>query len=396
MKLWCGVMLAACWSEASYAQTSPLRDLDLFVGNVLTYDDNVFRVPDGVSRPGGHEADWILEPTVSATYTRPLARGNVSVHGLLSYRFYRHAHDLNSENIDVGAKGTTKIWRCDTGANVDFRRKQSDLADLIDGATLTNVENRLDFGGSLLCGDDIGIRPGLEYAHKSATNGSTLRKISNYRTDTYTARIGYSRPTLGYISIYGAIEDAAYPNRPSPAPGQAANDKIRTYSGGLAYSRNIGTRLSGSVSAGYMRVKPQLSSVPGFKGLTYAGNLSFRGSDRISAGLSFSRSSQQSNLLGIDYSISTLISGNVHYAFSQVVSLEGTAAYTRRRFQSSVFLIGPAGGSDSTKQFGLAANFQSFRKITFSLAGTHSIRSSRISGFDYTDNRISLTTGLRF
>lgn len=398
MRLWCGVMLAACWSEAAFAQTSPLRDLDIFVGNVLSYDDNVFRTPDGVTRPGTRNSDWILEPTVSAVYTRPIARGEISLRGLVSYRFYRHNDNLNAENLDFGVNGNTRVAFCNAGGNASFHRQQSDLADIVDGGPLTNVENRLLFGGSLLCGDDIGIRPGVEYSHESVTNDSAIRDISDYRTNTYTARIGYSRPTLGYVSVYGTLSDGAYPNRPAPPgqPAQSTNDKVRTYSVGLAYNRDIGTRLSGSVSVGYMHVKPDLASVPGFKGLTYAGSLTYRGSDRISGLLSFSRSSQQSNLLGVDYTISTVVAGSLHYAFSQVVSLDANASYSRRRFQSSVFLIGPSSGNDNTKVFGLGLNFQSFKRLVFTLSGSRVMRNSDVPGFDYAANRVSLRTGLSF
>lgn len=401
MKLWCGVMLAACWSEAAFAQSSPLRDFDIFLGNVLTYDDNVFRTPDGVARPGtDRDHDWIAEPTVSVTYTRPLARGSISLRGLASYKFYRYNDELNSENLDFGVTGQTKMWRCDVGGDVSFRRAQSDLADIIDGGTLANVENRLSFGANVLCGNDLGIRPGFEYSHESVTNGSDLREFSNHRSDTYTARIGYSRPSLGFISIYGSITDGTYPNRPSLGVGLPANDEIRTYSGGLSYSREIGTRLSGSVSVGYMKVDPALDTVSNHSGLTYAGDLTYRGSDRISATLQFSRSSQQSNLLGVDYSINTMISGSVNYAFSQVVSVNGHATYTRRNFESSVYTAviptAPVSGSDNTKEFGLSVNFKSFRRITFALGGIHYTRSSDVSGLDYSANRISLTTGLTF
>lgn len=396
MRLWCGVMLAACWSEAAFAQSSPLRNLDIFVGNVLTYDDNVFRAPDGVTRPNTRRSDWILEPTVSATYTRPIARGEISVHGLLSYRFYRHNSELNRENVDFGANGSTRLWRCDVNGDVSFRRAQSDLADIVDGASVKNVENRLSFGAGVLCGDDLGIRPGFEYSHEQATNGSSVREFSDYRVDTYTARIGYSRPTLGYLSIYGTISDGSYPNRDPLAIGLPAHDEVRSYSGGLSYSRKIGTRLSGSVSVGYMHVKPNDPTVPDHKGITYQGSLTYRGSDRISGTLNFSRSAQQSNLLGVDYSISTQVSGSVRYRVSRIVSLEGDAAYTRRNFNSSFLDPTATIGTDNTKEFGLAVTFTSFRKISIQLAGRHLTRSSNNSLLDYSANRIMLTTGLTF
>jgi hypothetical protein len=397
LKLWCGLMLTACWSGAAVAQTSPLRNMEIFLGNVLTYDDNVFRTPDGVTRPGTtHGSDWILEPTASINYTRPLARGSIGARAQVSYKFYRHNSDLNRENIDFGLNGTTAISLCDVNGEATFRRSQSDLADVIDGAPAKNVENRTRFNAGVQCGLPRGISPGLEYTHEIATNGSSIRQESNSVRDTLTGRIGYRSPTLGFVSFFGTISDGRYPNRPSPGLGLSPNDQIRTYSGGISYSREIGTRLSGVVSIGYMKVKPKLATVPGHKGITYSGNLSYRGSDRISATLNFSRASQQSNLLGIDYSITTSFGGNINYVFSPVISVTANASFTKRDFTASSFLVQPVGSGDKTRTYGATINFQSFRRLRFAINGTHFIRSSPIAGLDYTANRVSLTSGINF
>lgn len=404
MRLWCGVMLTACWSGAAVAQTSPLRNLDIFVGNVLTYDDNVFRLPDGVTRPGvSKRSDWIIEPTVSVSYTRPLARGQLMASGRLSYRFYGRNSELNRENVDLNLRGDTALWRCTVTPNVSFRRQQSDLADIIDGVTVKNADTRLRFGSGLLCGNDVGIRPGVEYSYENVSNSSSAREISDYHRHTVTGRLGYSRPSLGLIALYGTLQQGKYPNRPLIG-SVAANDEVRTYSGGLEYSRELGTRLSGSVYVGYMKVKaqpstiPSVAGVPGHSGITYGGDLSYRGSDRISASLSFSRDTQQSNLLGIDYSLQTQFAGSINYAVSRIISLSGTASHTRRSFRGTAFVVPGVvlGSGDRTTQFGGAITFQSFRRLNFKLSGTHFIRSSPLPNLDYTGTQIALTTGLQF
>jgi len=397
LKIWCGLMLTACWSGVAVAQTSPLRNVEIFLGNVLTYDDNVFRTPDGVTRVGAtHKSDWIIEPTASINYTRPLARGTIGVRALVSYKFYRRNSDLNRENMDFAVNGATQVSLCDLKGDVGFRRTQSDLADIVDGLATSNAENRFRASAGILCGSRVGIRPGLEYTHESATNSDPIRQVSNNKRDTYTARVGYQHPTLGFLSVFGTLSDGSYPNRPSPGAGLPANDEIRTYSGGVSYSRDIGARLSGNVSVGYMKVKPKLATVPGHSGLTYSGSLAYRGSDRITGQLHFSRSSQQSNLLGVDYSITTSWGGRVNYAFSRVISAAADASFTKRRFTSTSFLVQPVGSGDNTKTFGASINFQSFRRLRFALNATHFIRNSPLPGLDYTANRVTFTTGINF
>lgn len=394
MRLWYGVMLTACWSGAAVAQTSPLRNLDIFVGNVLTYDDNVFRTSNATAK----ESDWIIEPTVTVGYTRPLARGSINLGGRLAYRFYTRNSQLNRENIEAYLRGNTALWRCNLTPNASFRRQQSDLADIIDGATAKNAESRIRVGSGILCGNGIGIRPGIEYTYESVSNSSDVRSISDFHRHTVTGRLGYSRPSLGLIALYGTLQQGKYPNRPAGS----ADDEVKTYSVGISYNRELGTRLTGGVHVGYMKVKanpsglPGVSGVPGHTGITYGGDLAYRGSDRISGTLSFSRDTQQSNLLGVDYSLQTQFEGAISYAVSRVVSLTANASHTRRDFRGTSFVIPGVvlGAGDRTTRFGGAVTFQSFRRLNFTLSGTHFIRNSPAR--DYTANQIALTTGMRF
>lgn len=396
MRVWCGVMLAACCGSAAVA-AAPERGLGINLGGTLVYDDNIFRLPDSAPSNSRHRSEWIFSPSANITYSRPVGPVEAVVGADLSYDFHRYNKRLDSERIGVNGRTSMRLMRCDTSLSAAYRRNQSDLADVVGTGDIVNVENRINYGVSLLCGDEIGLRPGVSYSHVTVDNESASRSFSDYSADTYTASLGYSRPTFGLLSLYGSYRDGSYPNRPEIAPGLGANDRVRVISGGATYSREIGSRLSGTVSLGYMKVKPKLDVIPEFSGLTYSGQLTFRGGQRISGSLGFSRSAEQSNLLGLSYSIDTVFDGSVNYALNERMSLNAGASYAKRRFEASPLVnSGLGGGGDRTTEVHAGVRYTAVRRITFDLSASRRSRSSKVGLLDYDRNRFTLGVGLKF
>lgn len=396
MRLLSGAVLAALWGQAAIAAAPSGRGLDITTDVALSYDDNVFRAPDGVTRAGGHRSDMILEPRIGVLLQAPLGPVGVSLDGSLGYRFHRHNKGLDRETMRVGVGANSRLARCDVALNGGYSRGQSDLGDLVGSGGFVNVEDRIIYGANVLCGNQFGIRPGFGYSHVSAKNSARSRKISDYDADTYTASIGYSRPALGMLSLYGSYRDGSYPNRPALGPGLEANDRIRVYSGGMTFSRDIGSRLTGVVSVGYMKVDPRAKSVPNFHGMTYSGALSFRGSNRLSGTINFAREAEQSNLLISTYGVTTQYHVSAKYALTPSISLNAGGGYSRRKFKQSSALPVLFTGSDSTKQVSAGVSFATVRRLSFDLSASHIERSGHSGLTNYSANRLTLTTGLRF
>ncbi len=396
VRRWCGIILVAGWSAAAPAATE--RGLDVALRSSLAYDDNVFRLSDGVAPATGRtRADWVLTPSAEIGYTGILGPVQARLDAKIGYQFHRRNKLLDRERIDLGANGTTRIVGCEVKLKGSYSRGQSDLADVVVGGDLVNVEDRIGYGANLLCGDAIGLRPGLGYQHVSVDNSDAARSVSDFRADTYTASLGYSRPSFGMLSLYGSYRDGSYPNRPELAPGLGANDRVRVWSSGLTYSREIGTRFSGTASVGYMKVKPKLDAIPGFKGLSYAGELRFHATERLGGSIGFSRSAQQSNLLGISYSIDTRYEGGLSYTLSPRMSLYAQASHLRRRFEASPLVPSPIGGGhDRSSEISGGIKLAAVRRLTLELSGSHLVRKSNVSLLDYDRNRVMLTAGLSF
>jgi len=371
------------------------RGFNITASATLSYDDNVFRTPDGVTRPGRHRSDTILTPSIGVGFAAPVGPVQLALEGDVGYLFHRRNPSLDRETVDAALSAASRLMGCDVGVNSAFGRAQSDLADLL-GDRDVNIENRFNAGANLLCGDDIGLRPGISYNYTRVTNSAEIRKQSNYSANTYTASLGYSRPSFGLMSVYGSYRDGSYPNRRELGPGLGANDRVRVYSTGLSYSRSIGSRLSGQGSIGYMKVKPRNDSAPDYSGLTYSGEIGFQGGDRISGSLGFARTADQSNLFLVSYTISTRYDAAVRYALGSSMSLRGGAAYTRRNFKTSLLSDVLAGRTDTTKQFDLGLDYSLGRAWRLSLLGTHTTRDSELSALNYSANRIAFTAGLQF
>ncbi len=390
-----GLMIAICCA-GTVGTAASARNLQVTASTSLVYDDNIFRTTDGVTRGNGR-SDQILSPTISVQYGRPVGPVSLAVGSDISYDFHRRNTQLNRERLGLNASAQTKLAGCAVSLEGNYRRGQSDLADLVGVGNIVNVEDAYMIGTNILCGDDFGLRPGLGYSRSVRTNSTVGRSISDVKSDSYTASIGYSLPSFGLLSLYGRIYDGSYPNRPPLGPGLPANDAVRVYSGGITYNRAVGTRLMATVSVGYQKVKPALSQIRSSSGLTYSGNISYRGSNRLSGSLGFSRSAEQSNLLDVSYAIIQRYNLGINYALTERISLNAGAVYSERSFEESAALPGSlARGTDKTKRISGGISLAAVRALKFSLSAYHEERDSGVALFNYDSNRVTLTAGLSF
>lgn len=373
----------------------PVREIDLMAGTSLAYEDNVFRAPDGITRPGTRRSDYVLAPYLTGRVAAPVGPVALSLSGNLSYQFHDRNPALDRERISLDGTAASRLLACAIEGSARFSRAQSDLADIVGGTSLVNVENRWVLGANALCGDDYGLRPGFGYLHTRVDNSATEREISDFRSDQYSASLGYSRPALGLISIYGSYRDGSYSNRPPLVPGGEANDRVRVWSAGLSFDRSIGTRLGGRASVGWMKVEPRLASVPGFEGTTFSAELGYRGSDRLSGTLSVARTAEQSNLLDVNYSINTRYAATARYVLNERIALSANAAHMRRRFTPTALIPSPAFvGRDRLTQLGLGASYRMGRRLNFELSGSHQHRGADNPALRYDANVAMLSVGL--
>lgn len=377
------------------------RSISLTPSARLAYDSNVLGGRGVVRDNVASQDDWVLSPAVGVEIFYPLGRQSVFLSGSLGYEFYRHNSQLNRERIDLnGGANVQGPAGCAAALKLGYGRRQSDLGDLIlapDGSSLVNVVNVQEtrrYSADLSCGRAIGLRPGVGYS-RVETRNSSMRRAQDLISDTYSGSLAYTRPSFGSLSVYGSYRDGRYPNRQILTGAVGIGDNIEVYSAGVTYSRNVGSRLSGTVSLGLTKVKPRSPQVPDFSGLSYSAELRFKPSGRLDTRIFASRIAEQSNVLAVSYTITTSYSFGGTYVFSERLSAPFGIGYTKRGFEASPLLPGAlTGSSDQTYSASLGLRFRPRQRLTTGLDAAYRKRSSNAGLLDYRSKQVSLSVGL--
>ncbi|MBA3896962.1 MAG: outer membrane beta-barrel protein [Sphingomonadaceae bacterium] len=381
---------------AAHGQAArPTRHVDATLSTTLQYDSNGLLSDSAVNGSGPSQSDLRATPSLNLDIYVPVGRQAVFLAGGIGYDFHTRYKRFNSERINLaGGADLSYAGNCTSHVELGYARYHTNLADIVDiggGFTDNNREERRSFGIDAGCGGAIGLRPSIGFRREEVRNSSFFRRISNDNTDTYTTQLGYSRPALGTVSIYGSFSDGEYPNRRTAT----FVDGVRIFSGGLQYERAVGTRLTARGSLGYSRVEPKAPGVPKYGGLSYSLSATYRG-DRISLTALGSRSVEQSNILDISYDIDTNFSLNAEYALSPKVNLLGDARYQRRSFRSSPLIPSSlARGSDRLYDVGGGVRLFPRNRLSFTLEAEREHRDADVRLLNYNDTRVSLTATVR-
>lgn len=392
--------LALLYSGTAYAQPSAERSIELGASSRLEYESNAFKANDALGIPGAvkdSEQKLTLEAHLNIIY--PVGRQSFFLDSSVGYDFHRYNERLDRERIRLsGGADLTLIGSCGARISGDFVRQQSDLADIVVSGvpgSVVNVENRWGATIDTSCGNIVGLVPGFRYRHEETTNSATLRKQSNVVSDDFTVSLGYSRPSLGTISIYGNYRDGRYPDRVTLIGGLPVDDGIRVYGAGAMFERNIGARLMGSVSFGYQHVDPRTPGAPKFSGVSWSGDVTWTPTDRLQSRIGIGRSAEQSNLFLTSYSIRTYLSWDTTFKLNQRVDLGASATFARRSFTVSDLVTGETPRrSDTTWGIRGTAGYRFARLFRISLDAAYEWRNSNTVLLRYNDTRVGLTLGV--
>ena len=275
-------------------------------------------------------------------------------------------------------------------------RRQSDLADIvIGGPTLGisragNRETLITPSVGVNCGTAGGISSGLSYSHEDVENSDPFRSFADYHSSTYTARIGLNRPALGDVGLYSNYRRGIYDNR---LLANGTNEVVESYAAGVSVDRQFG-RIKGHVSGGITRVKSNTPGVRPFRGGTYDVQLTYI-APRGTATLGLARSIQQSNLLGVSYSVTDDYNAGLTYRLNSRVDLAAGASVTRRRLsQSPLTPVSFGNFNDRTRTINMRASYTVGRHISLDADATWRRRRGELPIFDYNARILALTLRL--
>ncbi len=396
-----GVPIEAAAQSASAGSASDTRRVELTIGSRGSYDSNVRRSQQDLNGPvAEHRDDLIAEPRITMDVLLPFGRQSLFASGGMGYRFHLHNSFLDRENVNVtGGVRLRPLRPCLTTLATSIVRQQSDLANIFDALNPQNTETIASGSADISCATAGGLAATLGYRRTSATNSAPLRQINEYESDSVTGSIGFSRPRLGTLSLYGSYGTTRYPNRVplNPLPDGHQGDGIQVYGAGVRYAREIGTRLTGEVSGGYMKVSPRLASVPGFKGASWAADLTYDTRNRLRASLSAARVVEASNLIGAAYSIATRWRLHADYALSPRYKLAAGVAHVRRRFEvSPLYPLPNFNSRDRTTSVYASLSAGNVGPVAIVVDAARERRKAAVPLYDYGSTRLGVTATYRF
>ncbi len=387
MRLALCVGASACsLATSAFAQSDVAAPhTDIRITATDSYEDNVLRTNDSVAPPPGYSrSDFRFTPAVVVDIVRPFGRQSLFLTGSGGYDFYKRNKRLERERISLNGGADLRLGGdCSQHLELGYGRQQSDLRDFFSTARLRNAETRKTFEFAANCAGIIGFKPGITYDYTTVSNSEPRRKISDFRSHTLGGSLGYVSPALGEVSLYASFRMGTYPDR-SRIPGIRLKEDIDVYSGGLRYSRSLGTRFRGSASAGYTRVKPKLPGSQPFRGISYSADLNWVATTQLKMFIAADRAVNQSNLLDDSYSVDDSFSGGATYALTPAIQANIGASFAKRNFKESA-LIGPSpfGRRDKTRVFSGGLNYSPRGRIGMGVDLAANKRSSPLPLLNY-------------
>jgi hypothetical protein len=374
------------------AQNASGREFSIEPQLRLEYDNNVLRLPDGATVPNGYRrSDYRSSPQVVVNIARPIGRNRVFLTGVVGYDFYRYNKQLERERIILTGGGSMALNSCTVNGQVNYTNRQSDLDDIVLSGFGRGANREIIWSPNVgvSCGAPGGLSSSLSYTHDDVQNSDPFRKFGDYHANTYNAQIGLNRPALGNVGIYTNYRHGIYDNR---LIGPGRNEGVKSYAAGIRVDRQFG-RIKGHIAGGMTRVQSNTPGVRGFRGGTYDVSLTY-GGPRLNAQLALGRSVQQSNLLGVDYSIVDNFDLGATYKLNPRIRLNSGASFVRRRLSQSPVATVPVlvgNRNDRSQSFNVGASFDAARHMSFDLGATWRQRRGDLPIFDYNARILALT-----
>lgn len=390
-----GVVLVAGtgWAPVQ-AQTVQEPVNELAFTAELRHDTNVARADESRAIVRGLEQeDQRLSLGASLLLARPLGRNKVSVDAYAGYDFYRRNTRLNSERLALAGDLELSAGLCTANLKPQFNRRQSELFDFVvlnvPGVdSVRNIEMTQNYRGELRCGAAFGIRPMVHYDRSYGDNSNPIRKISDYRGESYGGGLSYTNPVLGQFDLSLDRTNMNYPNRDTVSGLTGYRlDEVR-----LATSRDIGAVLTADGEIAYTSLKPHNSPAPAFKGVSWRLGLTLVPVTDLQLRANLSQAVRPA--LGNDalYSRNRDWFLQATYQLGPKTSVTVTGSRAERFFRGATGTLGPLLERDRLDRIAARLNFRPAERLRFGLEGGHERRNANGTFYDYNATYVALST----
>lgn len=353
------------------------RGFDLTAALRSSYNDNILRLGEGrLARPGASKDDFKFSPTITGRIGQPLGRQQLFASLQFGKDYYARNERLNRTRLLGNAGINLRAGANCTGVAAVVYSRRLNTLDEASSEELqeANVIERQSYNASAQCAGVVGLGYGASFDRTIRENSRATRATFDSRSTSGGARVFYSFPTLGTISLNGNYTEISYPNRPPVAVVfidvppfiilQPVADGVKLWTGAVNYSRAIGARLNISIGISYNDVDSTSSQgfpVTGdFSGFGYNGSLSYRPSERLSVQVDGGRSVTSTSTVGAAFVINDRLGANFNYRINPSWSASLAASANKRDYRGefSVDQVSDARANQTTYRAAAGLTFQ--------------------------------------
>jgi exopolysaccharide biosynthesis operon protein EpsL len=383
---WLKALVVACSLLLPAAEAIALWDdkLELFIQETVTYDDNVFRLPDGVNPVGQtkrSDTSYVTSPgfNLDIPYSRQRFVGGVRWN-LARYNTFKE--------LDFDGHEARVAWLFQAGndlsGQVGYTQTEA-LASLADSrsALLLGTPNALDTQRAFVnAGYNLTPRWRLrgELSRLEQDNSLVTQQINNIAIDTVEAAVTYVTPLKNQVGIGLRAEEGDYPNRPAIA-GVIDSYRQVTVVGLVEYGLTARSRFDARAGVVSRRNDglPQLDFDEG----TYRLAWDWQAPGNFAMNTVLRR---EVSPLDDTYSTFVLLTGIVltpTLRISEKVSIGATLDYSSREYLTDPVLLIEPDLHDRVRTAALRLSYRPLRAVTLDLGVMHQRRTSTNAFDDY-------------
>lgn len=367
------------------------------------HDSNLSRASKSTAALRGVQAsDWTYTPSASVSLIQPLGRQALFLDATAGYRF----HDKNKQLDRVTYAGSGgagfSVGPCGAVALGSYSQSASETdTDIVD-VFVQNVRKNRSVGASMTCMQPSGLGVTGGVSRSWVTSNLAQARISDHDTSAANVGVLYGRPEIAAVTLVGSYTRTLYPNRLTV---DATRNGFEATAGGVQIARKLGARIEATATFGYTAVSPiggRLISATAlapskFHGITYAGDVSYRASSRLQVGAQFQRSVSPSFVSTGSFQVRTGYGANLTYKVGSRIVVDLQAQNDDVDIKGvGVSTIASTLTNSNTKVGGVSVAYKQSERLTFRLSAEREKRSSDNSLFNYTNDRVVISTSLAF
>jgi hypothetical protein len=363
----------------------------------LLYDSNVSHTSDALSAQRGIKPeDETVRPGLNFNVVQPVGREALFLSGFAGYDFHRYNKDLDHINADMTGGGLLNVGPCKSTIFGIYQASQSNPEDVV-AARVRNLLTTTTEAISVACGRETGISEQLVYRHSNANNSNTSSKVADHDSDGVSGGVSYGNASLGSLGLVAAYSHQEFPNRQIIAG--SFGDAYTSESIGVMYSRDIGSRLKGSVTLSDALIRRNQAPVGiplKTSGLNYDVSGEYAVSKNLTVSLTGSRAYQPSNRPGKLYDLLTAWEVDGKYQLGTKMTLGLGAVFKDLASNvDSVTAVALPTTSHERDIYG-SISYQATKRASLSFELRQEDKTTDVQAFNFTDTRATLSLDVTF